>query len=114
MKLLTAAILKKLPNLYGTEGTPLKDKLAVLKFFNPCGAATWWIVEGSKEEYEDGTSDFIMWGYADLGLGEGCAEFGYVTLSELEAIRLPFGLRIERDINWSPTRLGDIPQIKIY
>jgi hypothetical protein len=32
----------------------------------------------------------------------GCAELGSVRISELESIRLPFGLGIERDLHWTP------------
>ena len=37
-----------------------------------------------------------MFGLADLGFG--CPELGTFSLSELAGIRLPFGLRIERDL----------------
>ena len=35
-------------------------------------------------------------------------EFGYFTQKELESIRLPFGLRIERDIYFEPTKLNEL------
>lgn len=41
-----------------------------------------------------------MFGLADLGFG--CPELGSFALFELEAIRLPLGLGIERDIAFDP------------
>ena len=43
MKLITKAIEKKLLNtpLYSTDGNTVKDVL--VKFFNPCGAGTWYV-----------------------------------------------------------------------
>lgn len=70
------------------------DPVPVVKFFNPCGAATWLATELDS----DGDT---LFGLADLGFG--CPELGYFTLSEMEAIRLPFGLRIERDIAFTTT-----------
>lgn len=65
------------------------DPCPVAKFFNPVGAATWLVTELAQ----DGDS---LFGLADLGFG--CPEMGYFSLREIEAIRLSFGLRIERDL----------------
>jgi hypothetical protein len=35
-------------------------------------------------------------------------EFGYFSLKELESIRFPWGLKIERDIHFSAIILGEI------
>lgn len=64
----------------------------VLKLFNPCGATTWLISERNPDEPD------ILFGLCDLGMG--CPELGSVSLAEIEALRLPFGLRIERDIHF--------------
>jgi Protein of unknown function (DUF2958) len=61
----------------------------VVKFFNPVGAATWLF----SELDEDGD---ILFGLCDLGFG--CPEMGSASLSEIAAIKLPFGLTIERDL----------------
>jgi hypothetical protein len=34
----------------------------------------------------------------------GCPELGYVNLQEIEEVKLPFGLKIERDMFWSPDK----------
>lgn len=65
----------------------------IAKFFNPMGAGTWLITEGNKLK----NGDYEMFGYCHLGDDE-MAELGYVMLSELENIKLPFGLGIERDL----------------
>lgn len=64
------------------------DPVPVVRFFNPVGQATWLVTEID----EDG----IMFGLADLGFGT--PELGSIALAELESIRLPFGLGVERDI----------------
>ena len=92
MKLLTDKIKKALPPLYSSEDIPCEDKQVVVKFFNPLGSQTWEIVEGSEQE--DG--DWILFGFCDLGMG--MPEWGYVTLHQLEEIKLPMGMGIERDI----------------
>lgn len=84
MKLLTASLVKALQT--NQTGKPL------VKFFNPVGAATWLV----SELDEDGDT---LFGLADLGFG--CPELGYISLQELQGLRLPFGLGIERDIHFS-------------
>ena len=92
MQLLTDAIKKALPSLYSTESTPLDEKKVVVKFFNPMGSQTWEIVEGS---YQEDMDTWLLFGKCDLGYG---AEWGYVTLAELQSLDVGFGLGIERDI----------------
>lgn len=69
------------------------DHVPVLKLFNPCGAATWIVTEMMA----DGDTLFCL---ADLGFG--CPELGYSSLAEIESVKLPFGLTIERDILFKP------------
>lgn len=66
------------------------DPVPVVRFFNPAGAATWLATEIDP--------DGILFGLADLGFG--CPELGSFALFELESIRLPFGLGIERELLW--------------
>jgi len=92
MKLLTAAIIKQLEKspLYSTEKHGVAPVL--VKFFNPCGSGTWYVVEAEKQE--DG--DWLFFGLCELHE----KELGYFTLSELQSVRLRFGLRIERDMHF--------------
>jgi hypothetical protein len=72
--------------------TPEPDPVPLLKLFNPIGAAIWLATELG----DDGDA---LFGLADLGFG--CPELGSFSLSEIAALRLPFGLRIERDIGFA-------------
>jgi hypothetical protein len=104
MKLLTQEIRQALPPLYAQES---KGGQAVvhLKLFTPDGSFTWYITEGSPVTDEsDQEVDFHFFGLVD-GLDK---ELGYVALSELEAVRGPLGLPIERDLHWQPKTLEEI------
>lgn len=67
-------------------------QVPLLKLFNPLGAATWL----ASELDADGDT---LFGLADLGFG--CPELGSFSLAEIEALRLPYGCRIERDRTFS-------------
>lgn len=86
MKLLTKELTDKLTKAGYDNMTP------ICKLFTPWGKATWLIT---------GIEDGILYGFADLGMG--CVEWGgLATLKEFETIRGPFGLKIERDLYWTP------------
>ena len=111
MKLLTKEILEKLPPLYSQEAKG-DEALAMVKFFNPTGAGTWYATEGSRvcpghavydcKEPECGEpqtwSEFLFFGLVDL-LEK---EVGYFSLTELSEYRGRFGLGIERDRYFTP------------
>lgn len=71
------------------NGQSRGDHVPVVKFFNPVGSGTWLF----SELDEDGD---ILFGLCDLGFG--CPEMGSVSLAEIAAVTLPFGLTIERDL----------------
>lgn len=87
MQLLTKAIEKTLPPLYSQE--EVADPVVRVRFFDPCGSWTWYVTEGQREG-----SDFRFFGLVN-GHEE---EFGYFLLSELQSVRRPLGLGIERDL----------------
>ena len=97
MTLLTAAEAARLPALHTTDSVPLADKVAQVKFFTPWTDWTWFAIEYSP-------ADRLAWGWV-IGIEQEC---GYFNLDEMEAIRGPGGLRIERDVHFRPTRLGAI------
>ena len=104
MKLLTQEIRKKLPPLYAQESKGGKA-IVHLKLFTPDGSFTWYITEGSPITDDSGKEvDFHFFGLVD-GLEK---ELGYVALSELESVRGPLGLPIERDLWWKPKTLEEI------
>lgn len=104
MKLLTKEIREKLPKLYSQEGKG-RDAVAHVKFFCPWNHWTWYTTEGEPIHDEDGSEiDFRFFGHVTGDFDE----FGYFHLSELESIRGPFGLGIERDLHWRPRTLNEI------
>ena len=94
-KLLTEELRKQLPPLYSQEDKGGRA-VAYVKFFTPDSNWTWWGLEF------DGEDTFF-------GLVEGhVKELGYFSLRELEHVRGPLGLPIERDLCWQPKTLGEI------
>ena len=66
----------------------------VVKFFDPCGAATWLFAELDPDGGD------TLFGLADLGFGT--PEMGYSSLAEIASARCRFGLGIERDHYFKP------------
>lgn len=75
------------------HGLTEPDPAPVVKFFNPCGAATWLF----SELDHDGDT---LFGLCDLGFG--CPELGSASLAEIASVTVAFGLRIERDLHFAP------------
>lgn len=93
MKLINKQIEKKLNQygLYGQENLGFDSKILV-KYFNPYGNGTWLITGGEKQE----NGDWLLFGFVSLLLAN---EWGYVMLSELEALKLVGQIPlIERDL----------------
>ena len=104
MKLLTKEIRKKLPPLYSQDSKGGKT-VAYVKFFTPDSNWTWWATEGSPIKDKEGNEvDFHFFGLVDGHF----KELGYFNLSELEEVRGPLGLPIERDLYWEPKTLEEI------
>jgi len=96
MQLLTKEIIKKLPAMRETEGQG-KEAVAQVKFFTPDSNWTWYGVEYDADQR------------LFYGLVEGFdKELGYFSLDELEEIKGPMGLKIERDRSFSPTPLMNL------
>lgn len=97
MKLLTDEIRHRLPPLYANEHEP--DPLVQVKFFTPWTGWTWYAIEFDGDD-------------TLFGLVEGLdAELGYFSLSELESVRGPGGLRIQRDMYFQPTPLSNLTSV---
>ena len=97
MKLFTKPIMEKLiangKAQDPVRGTPNEiDFEPVVKLFNPAGSGTWLLTEIDPENPD------IAFGLCDLGY----PELGCVSITELESVRGPFGLGIERDRHWTP------------
>lgn len=74
------------------------DAKAQVKFFSPDSSWTWYASEFDGED--------IFFG---LVIGH-VAELGYFGLSELEAVRGPMGLPIERDLHFKPKTLQELKE----
>jgi hypothetical protein len=94
MQLLTQQLREKLPLLGATEKT--EDPICQVKYFAPDGSWTWFGTEFDGEDtFFGAVSGFEF-------------EIGYFSLSELQALRGPLGLPIERDLYFKPTPLSQI------
>lgn len=86
MKLMTKKIEKKLSKYsLGSQESLGDDAEMIVKFFNPCGAGTWLVTEGEKQE----NGDWLFFGKVHIHE----TEYGYFLLSELQSIKTkPFNL----------------------
>ena len=97
MKLMTDELKQSMPLLYSQENEP--DPTVRVKYFTPWAEWSWWGIEF------DGTDTFF-------GLVDGYdQELGYFSLSELESISGPAGLKIERDLSFEPTNLSNVSRV---
>ena len=104
MKLMTRELEKEFAKIGRQEG--VNDPIVVAHFFNPCGAGDWWATE-----YDPETREFF--GYVSI-FGDHCDEWGYFSLDELECVKGPFGMGIERDLHWTPRPISEVCQKACY
>ena len=104
MKLLTKALRKQLPPLYAQDGKGGKAVVYV-KYFTPSSNWTWLATEG--EPVLDESQNEVDYKFFGLVFGHE-RELGYFLLSELEEVRGPMGLPIERDLYFQPKTLEEI------
>lgn len=95
MKLLTKDLIKDFRKIWNQE--EIEDPIFICKFFNPCWPWTWYASEYDEE------NKIFFW-YVDLIH----KEWGYFSLGELESLHLPYWLKIERDLHFTPCRFSDI------
>jgi len=91
----------QIPKLYAQEN--VKDPTVWMKLFTPWTSWTWYITEG-----EDRDGDYLMFGYT---IGQE-REWGYISLNELSSVTGPYGLKIERDIHFTPKPRSQVSDIK--
>ncbi len=77
-----------------------KDPIVVTEFFDPCGIARWYATEYDPKEK-------MFFGYASIFCDEN-DEWGYFSLEELESIKCPLGLGIERNLYWTEQRASQV------
>lgn len=66
----------------------MEKQVIVAKFFNPCGQGTWYLMN------QDPNDTDYCWGIVHLF----DVEVGSFSKSELENVKLSFGMKIERDL----------------
>ena len=86
MKLLTKELLKKLPPI-GHSIETKEEPQAIVKWFTPDSNWTWYVAEYNPETG-------MCWGLVD-GFEK---EFGYFTIDEIQKLKGPLKLPIERDM----------------
>ena len=126
MILLTKELEKRFEKVGNQEND--KNPIVVIKFFNACGAGTWYATEiteyrlsnkegvikctNSYKAKEDALKkgykldDVLFFGYASI-FGDDCDEWGCFALSELESIKGFAGLGIERDLYCGEKRISE-------
>ena len=102
--LLTEALIKRFAEVGSQENE--SDPIIIAKFFDPTGAGTWWATEYDPAER-------LFYGYATLGLGEDCDEWGNFSLDELESVKGRMGLGIERDRHFIEKRASEVIKSKV-
>jgi hypothetical protein len=100
MKLLTKELEDKFKKIGNTGDKKIEEITVIAKFFNPVGAGRWYLYE-----YDPEYKEF----YAFVNLGDPqMAELGPVSLTELENLTLPLGMKIERDKHFKPMPLQEV------
>jgi glucose dehydrogenase len=94
MKLINDELQKR----FNKVGRQKKNPLVIAKFFDPVGSGTWYATE-----YDPETN--ICYGYVT---GLAYDEWGYFSIDELESLKRPFGLTIERDLYFSEIPFNDL------
>ncbi|MFO8060225.1 MAG: DUF2958 domain-containing protein [Bacillota bacterium] len=94
MNLLTEELVEQIPDLYATEGQ--QDPLVHARFFTPDSTWSWYVLEFDGD---DTCFGYVVGHYPELG---------YFSLSELESVRGPLGLPVERDSHFRSSRLSSV------
>ena len=92
---MTKAIQEKAEKQYDL-GSDLEQKV-VAKYFAPAGSWKWFLMNKHKD-------DDYCW-----GIVKGNAiEMGSFSIKELENIKLPLGMKIERDLYFEPMKASEV------
>lgn len=95
-------VLARMPRLYSTEGTVLKNKIIYEHFF--LGGNDWYMAEYCPKDRE-------FFGYAVLNADWRNSEWGYISFDELIKINVR-GFEVDRDLYWSPKKFWDIQEVR--
>jgi hypothetical protein len=92
---------EKLPKLYENEELGMEAK-ALVKFFTPDAQWSWYASEFDGDD--------ILFGLVS-GLE---VELGYFSLKELQEVKGPLGLHIERDLHFKPKTLQELKDMHVH
>ena len=98
MKLMTKKLLERFAQV-GSQAEE-RDPLIIAKYFNPCGAGTWYATE-----YDPKTR--IFFGYVSI-FGDWNDEWGSFALDELQSYKGPLRIGIERDLYFGEKRASEV------
>lgn len=100
MELMTQEIRDKFREVGSQEKKELGEQIVIVKFFDPTGSWTWYATEF------DGKDIFF-------GLVDGFElEWGTFSLSEMQSVKGPLGLGIERDLYFGMPLMKDVSRLK--
>ena len=95
MKLMTKEIKEKAQKQFD-EGSDM-EQMVVAKYFDAMGDWKWFLMNMKKDE------DYCW------GIVKGFeVEMGSFSMKELEELKLPFGMGIERDICFEPMKASEV------
>jgi hypothetical protein len=100
MKLMTKELEEAFTQQGDTSEKDPKDIKILAKFFNPMGRQKWYATEYDPESR-------IFFGFVSL-FGDYNDELGTFSLDELEAVELPLGLKLERDLHFGEHTLAEV------
>ena len=89
------------------KGSDMEQQI-VAKFFDPTGSWSWFVMNQDPEDPD------YLWGIVSLGTLDSAlvdgyeVEMGSFSLSELQAVKGPLGLGIERDLYFKPTTAAEV------
>lgn len=95
-KFITKAELNKIPALYGQKGKG-EEAVVYVKWFCPWNQLTWYATELDPNT---GTAFGLVVGHE--------TELGYFDINKLQAIKGKWGLKIERDMYFSPKTIAKV------
>ncbi|MHB8914981.1 MAG: DUF2958 domain-containing protein [Thiobacillus sp.] len=96
-----AQLVDSMPATYSQRNE--SDPIAYLHYF--FGGSDWYIAEKDM----DGEVD-QAWGFACLNGDMMNAEYGYISIAELVALKLQFGVTVDLDFHFKPTRMSLVQQ----
>jgi hypothetical protein len=99
MKLFTKALQKQIPPIDTNANTSMHDLVFYARLFTPWSNWTWYIAEAN---FETGEAFGLCCGFEK--------ELGYVDLNELAELRGIGGLKVERDLYFTPCKYAEAMQ----